>query len=82
VDLYTIVQSGRARLEDLIPMAKEKLVGLDELTIAAHFSRVDELPNLEAFQHAYMVVPADLADLRRFYRDWARRLFEAIPPLR
>jgi hypothetical protein len=82
VDLYTIVQSGRARLEDLIPMAKEKLVGLDELTIAEHFSQVDALPNLEAFQRAYMAVPTDLADLRRWYRDWARRLIETIPPLR
>jgi hypothetical protein len=82
VDLYTIVRSGRTRLEDLIPMAKEKMVGLDELTIGAHFSQVDALPNLEEFQRAYMVVPTDLADLRRWFREWARRLFEAIPPLR
>jgi hypothetical protein len=82
VDLYMVVQSGHVRLEDLIPMAKEKLVGRDELAIAAHFSQVDELPNLEAFQQAYMVAPTDLADLRRWYRDWATRLIEAIPPLR
>jgi hypothetical protein len=82
VDLYMVVQSGHCRLEDLIPMAKEKMVGLDELTIAAHFSEVDDLPNLEVFQRAYMRVPLDLADLRRWYREWARRLFEIIPPLR
>lgn len=82
VDLYLIVRSGRFRLEDLIPKAKEKMVGLDELTIGAYFKKVEDLPNLEEFQKEYMLVPLDLADLVRFYREWAGRLFDIIPPHR
>jgi hypothetical protein len=80
VDLYLIVRTGRLRLEDLIPKAKEKMVGLDELTIGAHFAKVEDLPNLEAFERAYMLLPIDWVDLVDFYREWSARLFDMIPP--
>ena len=79
-DIYMIVKSGRHRLEDLIPLAKEKLVGLDEVTIGAHFRQALALPNLVEYQRAYMLVPVDLSDLLRFFAEWAERLFAVLPP--
>jgi hypothetical protein len=82
IDLYLIVTSGRLRLEDLIPLAKEKVPGLDELTIAAHFMKVEQLPNLTEFQRGYMVNAVESRELLRFYQDWATRLFALFPPRR
>ena len=82
VDLYLILQSGRYTLQDLIPRAKEKELGLDELTIGADFHAVDTLPRLVEFQQDYMIVTLDLAEMRRFYREWAGRLFDLLPPRR
>jgi hypothetical protein len=79
-DLYLIVRSGKHRLEDLIPLAKQKMVVLDELTIAARFQSVSELPNLTQFQKGYMVTTVDLDELVRFYKEWAARLFALFPP--
>ncbi len=82
VDLYMIVRSGEYRLDDLIQMAKEKMVGLDEPTIATHFSKAEELTHFDEFLRAYMRVPIDLTELRRWYRQQARRLSEIVPPPR
>lgn len=82
VDLYLILQSGRYTLQDLIPRAKEKELGLDELTIGADFNEVDTLPDLIGFQQDYMIVTVDPAEMRRFYREWAGRLFDVLPPSR
>jgi hypothetical protein len=69
-------------MEDLIPRVQQKDPGLTALDIASTFDRLAELPDLERFQYAYMVVPVDAAGLIGFYRGWARRLVEALPPER
>jgi hypothetical protein len=81
-DRYLIAQSGRYRFEDLIALAKQKLIGLDDLALAAHFTAVEDLPNLADFQHDYMLVDVDLRDMVRFFQEWAARLFSILgePP--
>ncbi len=77
-DRYLIAQSGKYRFEDLIAQAKQKLVGLDDLALAAHFKAVEDLPNLAEFQRSYMVVEVDLGELVQFFQEWAARLFSII----
>ena len=77
-DRYLIAKSGKYKFEDLIALAKQKLVGLDDLAIAAHFKAVEDLPNLAEFQRSYMLVEVDLSELVRFFQDWAARLFSVV----
>lgn len=78
VDLYLIVRSGGLQLENLVPLAKQKMLGLDEFTIAAHFASVDELTGLFEFQRKFMIVPVDLTAMTRFFHEWAERLFAVV----
>jgi hypothetical protein len=80
IDLYLIVQSGGLRLEDLIPLAKQKVIGLDEWAIATQFVQVERLPNLVDFQRDYMLIQVEPGELVRFCLDWAARLFSLFPP--
>lgn len=82
VDLYLIIGTGRCRLEDLIPLAKQKDPGLDEWTMATSFKQVEQLPNLLEFQQGYMLIHIDPEDLIRFYENEAARLFALFPPRR
>ena len=77
-DRYLIEQSGKYRFEDLIAQAKQKLVGLDDFTLAAHFKAVEDLPNLAEFQKSYMLVKVDPRELVSFFQEWARRLFAIV----
>lgn len=77
-DRYLIAQSGTYRFEDLIALAKQKLIGLDDFTLAAHFKAVEDLPNLAEFQRDYMLVDVDLRELVRFFQEWAARLFSVL----
>lgn len=79
-DLYLIIRSGAYRIEDLIRLAKQKVIGLDEWTIAAKFQQVERLPNLGEFQRNYVVTPVEPSELVRFYEEWADRLFSLFPP--
>ncbi len=79
-DRYLIAQSGRYRFEDLIALAKQKTLGLDDLTLAAHFKAIEDMPNLVEFQKGYMITPVDVRDVIRFFQDWAARLFEVVGP--
>ncbi len=80
IDLYLIVQSGKHRLEDLIPLAGQKDPGMTPWVIAGQFAQVERLPNLAGFQAGYMVTVVDQTELLRFYLDWAARLFSLFPP--
>jgi hypothetical protein len=82
VDIYMIVKAGRLKIEEMIPLAKQKMLGLDEVAIGAYFRQALRLPNLVEYQHGYLVAPIDLADLQRFFSEWADRLFAVIPPRR
>lgn len=80
VDLYLVVRDLGYPLEDLIPRAQEKMVGLDRVTLAARFDMIDELPDLGKFMGAYMLVDLDANEMVAFYKEWARRLYEETPP--
>ncbi len=82
LDLYLIVRSGAYRLEDLIPLAKQKVIGIDEWAIATQFKQAERLPNLAGFQQSYMLVQVEPEEMIRFYEDWAARLFSLFPPRR
>lgn len=82
VDLYLILQQGAYRLEDLIPRVQEKDRGLTPLVLADAFERVGQLADLRPFQEGYMLVQVEPAELIAFYRGWARRLAETLPPRR
>lgn len=82
VDLYLVVREDKYRLEDLIPLARQKDAGLDEFAIAATFKWVRQIPNLAEFQRDYMLVQVAPEELARFYEGWAARLFSLFPPRR
>ncbi|MGH8701772.1 MAG: hypothetical protein ACREVR_11445, partial [Burkholderiales bacterium] len=54
VDLFMLVSRSGYRIEDLLPLAKQK-DGITELGLAAKFDQVDELMPMEAFQAGYML---------------------------
>lgn len=80
VDLYVILQETSHHLTDLIPLAKQKLPGLDEWAIADKFRRVRNLRNVAEFLTSYMVKPVDWRALVQFYEDRAEELLELFPP--
>ena len=80
MDLYFVLQETTYRLTDLIPLAKQKLAGLDEWAIADKFRRVRQVRNVAEFQKSYMVKTVDWAALVRFYEDRAEELLALFPP--
>lgn len=80
VDLYFILQESSYRLADLIPFAKQKLLGLDEWAIADKFLRVRHVVNFAEYLAAYMMRPVDWRALVRYYEDRAQELLELYPP--
>lgn len=72
VDVYFIHQTGLMRLEEIIPRAKEKHIGLEEYWLARSFYRITEVQRLPR-----MVKPLALDELRVFFLDYAKRLMEA-----
>lgn len=74
-DRFLIARSERYEFPTLIALAKQKLIGLDDLTLGAHFKAVEDLPNLAEFQKKYMLVEVDLSEMVRFFRQWAAELF-------
>lgn len=80
VDLYLIVTRDKYRLEELIPLARQKDPGIDEWAIATAFAQVEQLPDLMEFQQSYMLVDFTQETLIRFYKEWAAQLFSLFPP--
>lgn len=80
VDLYVILQETPYRLTDLIPLAKQKLLGLDEWAIADKFRRVRRVMNVAEFLKSYMVKPVDWRALVQYYEDRAEELVALFPP--
>ena len=80
VDLYLILQGGPYRLVDLIPLAKQKLAGLDEWAIADKFRRVRRVTNAAEYLRANMVTPLDWRALVHYYEDRAEELIALFPP--
>lgn len=82
VDLFFILRETPLRLEDLIPLAKEKLLGLDEWALIDKFLAARDVAGLAEFQARSLVRPIDWDDLQRFYADAADRLIALFPPRR
>ena len=80
VDLYFILTETSYRLTDLIPLAKEKLLGLDEWAIAEKFLRVRRVINVAQYLTEYMIKPVDWRALVHFYEDRAEELIALFPP--
>jgi hypothetical protein len=80
IDLYLILQDGPYRLADLIPLAKQKLPGLDEWAIADKFRRVRRVTNAAEYLRANMVKPIDWRALVHYYEDRAEELIALFPP--
>jgi hypothetical protein len=80
VDLYIILTETSYRLPDLIPLAKEKLLGLDEWAIADKFRRVRRVINVAQYLTDYMVKQVDWRELVNFYEDRAEELIALFPP--
>lgn len=80
VDLYLILTETPYRLTDLIPLAKEKLLGLDEWAIADKFRRVRQVTNVAQYLTEYMIKPVDWRALVHYYEDRAEELIELFPP--
>lgn len=80
VDLYLILTETPYRLTDLIPLAKQKLLGLDEWAIADKFRRVRRLMNVAQYLTDYMVKPVDWRSLVHYYEDRAEELTALYPP--
>ncbi len=80
VDLYVILHETPYRLTDLIPLAKQKLLGLDEWAIADKFRRVRRVMNVAEFLKSYMVKPVDWRALVQYYEDRAEELVALFPP--
>ena len=81
VDLYIILTETPYRLTDLIPLAKEKLLGLDEWAIADKFRRVRRVINVGQYLTDYMIRPVDWRALVNFYEDRAEELIALFPPM-
>jgi len=80
VDLFIILTETSYRLSDLIPLAKEKLLGLDEWAIADKFRRVRRVINVGQYLTDYMVKQVDWRALVNFYEDRAEELIALFPP--
>jgi predicted nucleotidyltransferase component of viral defense system len=80
VDLYTILHETSFRLTDLIPLAKQRLLGLDEWAIADKFRRVRRVLNVAEYLTSYMVRPVDWRALVQYYEDRAEELTALFPP--
>src|SRR4029077_19692331 len=80
VDLYLILTETSYRLTDLIPLAKEKLLGLDEWAIADKFRRVRRAMNAAQYLTEYMVRTIDWQALVHFYEDRSEELIALFPP--
>ncbi len=64
LDLYLIERSGAYRLDRLIPLARGKDPGLDELALAGDFMAVRDLRDIARFQEDYLLVPVVLGRSR------------------
>jgi hypothetical protein len=80
IDLYFIVTRKKFSLNDLIPLAKQKLLGFHEFYLAGCLAQFPVLTGRARFLEKYLVEGVDLQDMEEFYRRLSRDLFERYPP--
>ena len=80
IDLYFILKKRPLTVDDLIPLAKQKLAGFHEFDLAGCLAQFPSLAGRVRFVERYMVEQVDLRDVEEFYRKLSRDLFARYPP--
>ncbi len=80
IDLYFILRTKRFTVDDLIPLAKQKLAGFHEFDLAGCLAQFPSLAGRARFVERYMVERVDLHDVEEFFRKLSRVLFARYPP--
>lgn len=80
IDLYFLLERRELALDDLIPIAKQKLVGFHEFDLAGCLAQFPSLAGRARFVERYMIERVDLLGVEKFYRRLSRGLFERYPP--
>ncbi|MBI4571954.1 MAG: nucleotidyl transferase AbiEii/AbiGii toxin family protein, partial [candidate division NC10 bacterium] len=80
IDLYFVLKSRPFTVDDLIPLAKQKLLGFHEFDLAGCFAQFPSLAGRARFVERYMVERVDLDDVEEFFRKLSRDLFAWYPP--
>ena len=80
IDLYFVLTRRQLRIDDLIPLAKQKLVGFHEFDLAGCLAQFSSLAGRARFVERYMIERVDLNEVEKFYRRLSGRLFASYPP--
>ncbi len=80
IDLYFILRTKPFTVDDLIPLAKQKLAGFHEFDLAGCLAQFPSLAGRARFVERYMVERVDLHDVEEFFRKLSRDLFARYPP--
>jgi len=80
IDLYFLLSRGPMTLDDLIPLAKQKLLGFHEFYLAGCLAQFPSLAGRARFIERYMVEPVDLSEVEEFYRRLSGNLFDRYSP--
>ena len=80
IDLYFLLGRRGLTLDDLIPIAKQKLIGFHEFDLAGCLAQFSSLAGRARFVERYMIERVDLFTMEEFYRGLSTDLFERYPP--
>jgi len=80
IDLYFLLGRRGLTLDDLIPIAKQKLIGFHEFDLAGCLAQFSSLAGRARFVERYMIERVDLRTMEEFYRGLSTDLFERYPP--
>jgi hypothetical protein len=80
IDLFFLLGRRGLTLDDLIPIAKQKLIGFHEFDLAGCLAQFSSLAGRARFVERYMIERVDLRTMEEFYRGLSTDLFERYPP--
>lgn len=80
IDLFFLLGRRGLTLDDLIPIAKQKLIGFHEFDLAGCLAQFSSLAGRARFVERYMIERVDLFTMEEFYRGLSTDLFERYPP--
>lgn len=80
IDLYFLLKHRKLALDDLIPIAKQKLAGFHEFDLAGCLAQFPSLAGRVRFVDRYMIEQVELLSMEEFFRRLSRDLFERYPP--
>jgi predicted nucleotidyltransferase len=79
IDLYFIAKDQGVDVLSLLPLVKQKDMGLTEGVLAQDALKVLKLREVAAYLSSYMIKEVDWDDLTQFYKDLAGRIFDLFP---